>query len=282
MDKISKEMLEVATKIDSLFDTFFSIKNFPSAKLAESMRYSTIGGGKKFRPYLLYKVSQNLGVAENIALYVGACIEMLHSYTLIHDDLPCMDNDDIRRGKPSNHKKFNEYTAVLAGDSLQSEAFYLLSSNKLDLEAQIKLDIINLVAETIGPKNLISGQMLDLEFERNNLSEDDSININQIHNLKTAKLIVLCLLIPAVIARKDDEYKQKLVEYGETLGLIYQMVDDLNDYEDESDESMNMIDAIGIEKTKIQLEETNKKSLELLKELEIEELSKLNEFITRI
>ncbi len=281
MKNISKKMSEVAIEIDKLFDIFFSSKYFPSKNLVDSMKYSTISGGKKFRPYLLYVVAKKLNVDEEVALYIGACIELLHSYTLIHDDLPCMDDDDTRRGKPSNHIKFNEFTAVLTGDALQSEAFYLLSSNNLKLEAQIKIDIINLVAGVIGGRNLVSGQMLDLEFEKTGLTFKNINIINKIHNLKTAKLIVLCTLIPAIIAKKDSNYKKKLIAYAENLGMIYQIIDDLKDYENESD-SMNIVNLLGLDTVECQLDEINKKSIILLKELNLEELEEINNFVMEV
>lgn len=278
MDKISKEMSNVALRVDALFDSFLSPRFFPSKNLVDSMKYSTIDGGKKFRPYLLYSVAKKFNIDEDLALYIGACIELLHAYTLIHDDLPCMDNDDTRRGKPSNHIKFNEYTAVLTGDALQSEAFYLLSSSNLKLDAQTKLDIINLVAETVGGRKLISGQMLDLEFENSETDVIDIAEIEQIHRLKTAKLIELCIVIPSIIANQDSSYKAKLSDYGKKLGLLYQIVDDYHDCKN-AEEPMNIFNVLGFENAMQKLKEINHQSISLLKELGLEELEELNNFI---
>lgn len=278
MDKISIEMSNIAIKIDKLFNSFFAEIFFSSQTLLESMRYSTIEGGKKLRPYLLYTVAKKFNIDEEVALYIGACVELLHAYTLMHDDLPCMDDDDTRRGKPSNHIQFNEFTAVLSGDALQSEAFYLLSNNKLNLDAQTKLDIINVVAEIIGGRNLISGQMLDLDFQKNNISIANIDSINQIHLLKTAKLISLCVLIPAIIAKKDIAYKTKLANYGEKLGLLYQIVDDYHDSKN-TEEQMNIFNALGFEQAMEKLQTTNQQALSLLQELGLEELEAFNNFI---
>ncbi|MDR2008233.1 MAG: polyprenyl synthetase family protein [Alphaproteobacteria bacterium] len=269
MFDINNEMSSVALKIDKLFESFFSA-GIPSQNLQEAMRYATIGGGKKFRPYLIYTIAQKLGVKDDTALYVGACIEMLHAYTLIHDDLPCMDDDDTRRGIPSTHIKFNEFTAVLTGDALQTEAFRLLSSNNLELDPQVKLQVINQVAETVGAKNLISGQMFDLEKAKG--MEADNISFQLIHMLKTAKLISLCTHIAAILANGDENFQNKLAEYGENLGLMYQIVDDIKDND-------GIVSVWGRDKALNKLKELDSSSRHLLKELKLEDLTYINEFI---
>ncbi|MDR0484027.1 MAG: polyprenyl synthetase family protein [Alphaproteobacteria bacterium] len=278
MIDINKEISYVSLKIDQLLEDFFLKNNCPSENLLMAMKYSTIGSGKKFRPFLIYTIAKKLGIAEDVAFYVGMAIEMLHSYTLIHDDLPSMDNDDVRRGKPSSHIKFNEFTAILAGDALQTEAFYLLSSNELKLDSAIKLQIINLVAEVMGSRNLISGQMLDLDFAKNNTPINVAI-IEKIHILKTAKLISLCTVLPSIIADKDVDYQNKLALYGEKLGIIYQIVDDMED--SGSNEPMNIVNILGKAEAMQQLQELNSSSRALLKELDLEDLTPINDYITK-
>ncbi|MCL2566677.1 MAG: polyprenyl synthetase family protein [Alphaproteobacteria bacterium] len=268
------EMSRIALKIDKLFDSFFT-QNIPSKNLQAAMRYATIGGGKKLRPYLIYTISQKLNVAEETALYVGACIEMLHAYTLIHDDLPSMDNDDTRRGKPSVHIKFNEFTAILAGDALQTEAFYLLSSDNFKIDPQIKLKIIKQTAETMGAGNLISGQMFDLEFAKN--ISADMATIKQIHALKTAKLISLCTAIPAILANKDNEFINKLSVYGENLGLIYQIVDDIKD--SNKNEETNVVNILGREEAINKIRKLDSSCRHILKDLNLSEISSINNYI---
>jgi geranylgeranyl pyrophosphate synthase len=271
-----QNILSFANNLDEYLDDLLSIKNYPCSKLAESMRYSVLGGGKRIRPYFLYVLSLSLGGNIKDILLIGSTIEMIHAYTLIHDDLPAMDDDDIRRGKPSNHKFFNEATAILAGDALQSEAFYYLSSNNLQLDNDVKINIINAFAEYLGGRNLISGQSLDVDFQETTAISTNIKNMETINLLKTAKFFILICKIISCINRLNEETTKQLLQYGEKIGLMFQLIDDIDDY---NSASANMVKYLGIDESMRILNVLNKESLQILEDLHITEVSVINNIL---
>ena len=271
-----QNILSFANNLDEYLDELLSIKNYPCSKLAESMRYSVLGGGKRIRPYFLYVLSLSLGGNIKDVLLIGATIEMLHAYTLIHDDLPAMDDDDIRRGKPSNHKFFNEATAILAGDALQTEVFYYLSSKHLQLDSDIKINIINAFSEYLGGRNLISGQSLDVDFAETKETATNIKNMETINLLKTAKFFILICKIISCMNKLNEETTKKLLHYGEKIGLMFQLIDDIDDY---NSSSANMVKYLGLDESIRVLKVLNIESLQILEDLHITEVGAINNIL---
>lgn len=189
------------------------------------MRYAALNGGKRIRPVLVYAAGQALNVPENALDQVAGAIEIIHAYSLIHDDLPAMDDDDIRRGKPSVHIKYDEASAILAGDALQALAFQVLSENT-GLSAQVSLELVTALARACGSMGMAGGQALDLGAVGNSLSPDE---LETMHRLKTGKLIELCLTAPALIAKAPEPQRRAMASYGDSIGLAFQIHDDILD-----------------------------------------------------
>lgn len=199
------------------------LKKCPYDTLQESMRYSVLAGGKRVRPVLTLAFCDALGGDWRCALPFACGLELVHTYSLIHDDLPCMDNDDFRRGKPTCHKAFGETIAVLAGDALQPEAFKLLATAPGMTERQ-RLDAVAVLAEACGGDGMVAGQVLDIEGKCRNESE-----IKLLHSLKTGAMICAAAELGCIAAGGDDMARAKAVEYGKHIGLAFQVRDDMLD-----------------------------------------------------
>ncbi|GAA5415464.1 farnesyl diphosphate synthase [Paraliobacillus ryukyuensis] len=193
--------------------------------LKESMLYSIQAGGKRLRPLLMIASCESYQGRDEHVLNVAIALEMIHTYSLIHDDLPAMDNDDVRRGKPTNHRKFDEATAILAGDALLTYSFDVIASD-LHLTDQQKVYILKRLAEASGPKGMVAGQSLDMHAEDEELSLD---HLERIHQLKTGQLLEFAVEIGAYIGGANDEELYALRDYGYYLGLIFQVQDDILD-----------------------------------------------------
>ena len=192
-----------------------------AGRLVEAMRYSLLGGGKRLRPVLCLWIHDAAGGERGEAVWAAACaLEMIHTYSLIHDDLPAMDDDDLRRGQPSCHRRFDEATAVLAGDTLQTEAFGLLGSVR---PPELSVRLIALLSEASGRHGMASGQQLDLE------ATGHAGDMLRIHRLKTGRLLGTAAAIGAACAGVDDDRLQRIRAAGEELGVAFQMVDDVLD-----------------------------------------------------
>ena len=194
------------------------------------MKYSLLPGGKKIRSKILIDVGKIFSIDYKLLIHIGAAVECIHAYSLIHDDLPCMDNDDMRRGKLSTHKKFGESTAVLAGNSLLTLAFEILTDKKLQLSDTKKNNLINLISKSSGHTGIAGGQFSDLSFEKKKISKSKIIDM-QIK--KTGKLFSFCCTAPVIIAGKNS-YLNKFKKVGENIGLLFQIADDLIDYKGKS------------------------------------------------
>jgi geranylgeranyl diphosphate synthase type II len=204
-------------------------------EIKDAMEYSLIPGGKRFRPLLVLLILKDLGFDMNLGLDTACAIEMIHTYSLIHDDLPAMDNDDLRRGQPTNHIAFGENIAILAGDALLTEAFFWLSQGVLSADKKIK--IINVVSRLVGARGMIRGQYLDLKSEVNTFDQ-----IDLIHTHKTVDLIESAITSATIIAGVEDEEWSQLANY---LGKAFQIKDDLDDLAKE--EPSTIVKAIGVE-----------------------------------
>jgi len=201
-------------------------KHLSNSILGKAMKYGSMNGGKRIRPYLVKEASKIVKLNKNNMMILASCIESIHSYSLIHDDLPSMDNDDYRRGKPSTHKKFNEATAILAGDALHDFAFELISGHLKNIDEKTNLKIINFLSKSMGHIGLAGGQSLDLIYERKNVNIN---NILEMYKKKTGKLFEFSFSSPFILA---NETKQRITfskEYGLLFGQIFQIIDDLLD-----------------------------------------------------
>jgi len=206
-----------------------SVEQFPT-RLHEAMRYSVLGGGKRIRPALVYATAAALGIPEEVVTGAACAVEIIHAYSLIHDDLPAMDDDDLRRGRPSCHKAFDEATAILAGDALQVLAFQVLAIDKeLPPDPAVRLKLIELLAKASGTFGMAGGQALDLAAEGQTL---DLAAVTEIHARKTGALISACVLMAAACkSGLPDNDLAALTRYAQCVGLAFQIQDDLLDIE---------------------------------------------------
>ncbi|ABB38998.1 Polyprenyl synthetase [Oleidesulfovibrio alaskensis G20] len=195
--------------------------------LLKAMDYSLLAGGKRLRPVLCLTTAGLFGLARDAVLPFAAAIELIHTYSLVHDDLPAMDDDDLRRGMPSNHKKFGEATAILAGDGLLTEAFCLMASAGAAVEASRVLSALSVVAAAAGAGGMVGGQMLDMEYTgRADVSLD---MLRGMHAMKTGALIRCSCLAGALLAGAPHEDAERISHYGEAIGAAFQIVDDILD-----------------------------------------------------
>ena len=221
--------MDYRERIEQVLERALKLPNSGSARLAEAMRYSALGGGKRLRPTLVYTAGVALGAPLEALDDPAAAVELIHVYSLIHDDLPAMDDDDLRRGRPSCHKAFDEATAILAGDALQAVAFDLLAGQveQPAAEAQRRLAMVRLLAAGIGVTGMAGGQAIDLEAVGRKL---DLVDLQRMHRLKTGALIETSLLLGAAAAGVFSGPKwEALREYGDAVGLAFQIQDDILD-----------------------------------------------------
>ena len=224
------------TKLDRIAkDTNIFLKKFlnkqNNSELLPAMKYGLFPGGKKIRSKVLIDFGSLLSIEYKTLIAIGASVECIHAYSLIHDDLPCMDNDKIRRGKPSTHIKFGESTAVLAGNSLLTMAFEILSSPTLKISEKIKINLIKKLSECSGHLGIAGGQYLDLSYEKKKISKN---RIIEMEIKKTGKLFSFCCAAPAIIKNKNIKEIKFFENIGSDIGLLFQIADDLIDFKGNS------------------------------------------------
>jgi len=198
----------------------------PEATLFEAMRYATLEGGKRLRPFLVVATARLFEVPDAVSIRVGAAVELVHSYSLIHDDLPCMDDDPMRRGKPSCHVKYGESTAVLAGDAMVPLAFEVLADIRTHPDAAVRAELVVRLAHAAGPRGMVGGQMIDLAAEGLDLNIGE---VARLERLKTGALIEFCCVAGGILGRADAKELRALGAYAHDLGLAFQIADDLLD-----------------------------------------------------
>lgn len=221
----------VARLVDQEMERLLPDLPEPAARLAKSMRYSVFAGGKRLRPALFLAAAESLGRGSQ-GILPGACaLEFVHTYSLIHDDLPSMDDDDFRRGRPTNHRMFDEGTAILAGDALLTLAFSVLPG--CDVADGVKLELIRELSEAAGPKGMVGGQMADLAAQGREISSEV---LRYIHEQKTGAMLNAAVRMGAICAGADAEQLRLLTEYSSAVGLAFQIVDDLLDVTGEAGE----------------------------------------------
>ncbi len=228
-----KLLTDTAAEVEEMLDQLLRVEKVPEARLVEAMRYGTLNGGKRVRPFLVVATSQLFGVARLCALRTAVAIEMVHCYSLIHDDLPAMDNDDLRRGKPTCHKQFDEATAILAGDALVTKAFEVLGQGQTHSDPQVRCELVVALAGAAGHEGMCGGQMLDLIAETTPL---DVPGISRLQRLKTGKLIAVSCEAGAILGKAPAPVRLALSAFAHDIGLAFQIVDDILDVEgDEKD-----------------------------------------------
>ncbi len=258
----------LTTLFESFIETTVPTAEHKKSDMSAMLKYSLESGGKRVRPVLCLSFCSLCGTSPEKALWFASAVEYIHTYSLVHDDLPCMDNDDFRRGKPSSHKKFGEANALLAGDALLTHAFELIANayltGNVSAEASVKASAV--LAECAGVNGMIGGQFVDLAIEGKNCSIDD-LFLMDIY--KTAALIKAACQLGCIAAGADDATVAKAGEFAENLGLAFQIIDDLLDVEDENS-SDNLNDKstypslLGLELANLLAEEYTKKAIEAL------------------
>lgn len=219
---------ERLAKVDQAMDAFLPGEQTLPQSLHKAMRYSVFAGGKRIRPVLMMAACEAVGGNSERVLPAACAMEMIHTYSLIHDDLPAMDDDDFRRGRPTNHKVFGEATAILAGDGLLTEAFILLSSPEVmaEVPAEVRRRITHTIARCAGSMGMVGGQVVDMESEGRAI---DLPTLEYIHTRKTGALILAAIQTGALIGGADETALQALTRYGEAAGLAFQVADDILD-----------------------------------------------------
>jgi farnesyl diphosphate synthase len=218
----------IAMDIDAMFDSVLQVPDDPRRRLYEAMRHASIGGGKRMRPLLVVAACELFNIDRAAAVRVGCAVEAIHVYSLIHDDLPCMDDDDMRRGRPTVHRAFDEATAVLAGDSLLALAFELISDESVHSDPFVRIELVSALARASGPSGMAGGQMMDIVAESETFDLD---GVTRLQQMKTGALIAFSVEAGAIMGRLPPEGRAPLRGYARDIGLAFQIADDLLDKE---------------------------------------------------
>ena len=227
-------MTRIAGIVEAELDALLPQPEGAEARLAEAMRYATLGGGKRMRAFLVMESASLFAVASTCAARVAAALEMLHAYSLVHDDLPAMDDDDLRRGKPSTHKAFDEATAILVGDALQTRAFEVLAEPDTHSDPQARCELVAALAAAAGARGMAGGQMIDMLAQGQEL---DAQAVTRLQLLKTGRLIQFSTEAGAILGRAPLPQRHLLAAYGRDLGAAFQIADDLLDAEGTTEET---------------------------------------------
>lgn len=268
-NSIQQNLHKTANLVNSrMLQLLPEINHSTQSQLLHAMHYSALCKGKRIRPFLTLAVAEMLNANQEIALDIACALEFIHIYSLIHDDLPAMDDDDFRRGELTCHKKFDEATAILAGDTLLTYSFELLSNKNLKLSPKIKCQLINIISKAIGYEGMAGGQMLDLEAKNQKLCQEQ---IFKLHHLKTGKMLIAAVEIGAVLGNAKAKHKKALIKYGTAIGLAFQIRDDVLDFEEEKIKPRNkpdhasIVNLIGIQQANSQLQTLKNSAISHLK-----------------
>ena len=295
MSNFIELLAEYSHNFNQQLPAYFPLPSGPEKRVVEAMYYSVSNGGKRLRPFLVQTTASLFGVPFNISLPVAVSLECLHSYSLIHDDLPAMDNDTLRRGKPTCHIQFDEATAILAGDGLLTYAFEILSQDDSPLSPLQQRELICLLANAAGAFNgMVSGQMLDLYREGNSIATAQKENlVKQIEEMKTGCLLRYACEAGAVLGHATPKQRQSLIDYSRKIGIAFQIADDILDVEgsqelvgktlkkDEAQNKLTFISIYGLDGAKKMAQELIAQAKESLKELDLktQTLQELADFI---
>jgi farnesyl diphosphate synthase len=262
-NELSAALSRVAMVVEAALEALLPPPDGAEGRLADAMRYAALGGGKRLRAFLVMQGSALFAVSETCAARVAASVEMLHAYSLVHDDLPAMDDDDIRRGKPSTHKAFDEATAILCGDALQARAFEVLAEPDTHSDPQARCELVAALGGAAGARGMAGGQMIDMLAEGQTL---DGPAVTRLQALKTGRLIQFSAEAGAILGRAAPVQRHLLAAYGRDLGAAFQIADDLLDAEGNTEETgktagkdvaagkATMVAVLGIERARSQAE----------------------------
>lgn len=229
-DQLAAAQAHVEVKLRDILD--HDLARGTPERLSKAMRHAVLGGGKRFRPFLVLESASLFGVNRTNALNAAAAVEFIHCYSLVHDDLPSMDNDELRRGQPTVWKAFDEWTAILAGDGLQSLAFEILCADDTHLDGAVRAALVRALAVAGGPAGMVGGQALDLEAGAGLVTQAaDAAHVAKLQDMKTGKLISVSCEMGAILGRADETQRKALIRYGDCLGFAFQISDDLLDAE---------------------------------------------------
>ena len=227
-DLLKSALARVQDDVDRAFDAYLPVPSDSRARLVEAMRHATIGGGKRVRPLLVVAVADLYRVDRSAAVAAGCAVEAIHSYSLIHDDLPCMDDDELRHGKPTVHRAFDEATAVLAGDALHALAFDILTQSDVSSDPFVRSELVSVLARASGHEGMAGGQVMDMAADE---EDYDLHQVTRLQQLKTGALLGASVEMGAILGRVPPEGRAHLRAYARDIGLAFQIADDLLDVE---------------------------------------------------
>ncbi|HEY4113645.1 MAG TPA: farnesyl diphosphate synthase [Rhizomicrobium sp.] len=231
VDQLAEALRHSAQFVEQVLDDVLPQADGPESRVTEAMRYAMLGGGKRLRPFLVLQTAQLCGVPAESAARTAAAVECVHVYSLVHDDLPAMDNDDLRRGKPTVHKAFDEATAILAGDGLLTLAFGLLGADATHADPGVRCRLVVGLAQAIGHAGMIGGQAMDILLEGKN---PDLAAVKRLQRMKTGALLTFSCEAGAILGNTPESARQAIIAYGQDLGVAFQITDDLLDAEGDS------------------------------------------------
>ncbi|CAA7623982.1 geranyltranstransferase [Magnetospirillum sp. LM-5] len=226
--RLSEALAAAAAQVNAELDLLLQAGEGPERRVHEAMRYATLDGGKRLRPFLVIQSASLFNVSPSSALRVAAALEMVHCYSLVHDDLPCMDDDDLRRGRPTCHKKFDEATALLAGDGLLTRAFEVLAGEATHCDPLVRCQLVGELAHAAGGQGMVGGQMVDLQAASLTMDVND---ITRLQQMKTGRLISFGCEAGAILGKAASSLRLALKNYAREIGLAFQIADDILDVE---------------------------------------------------
>ncbi len=270
---LKEALAATAYEVEKALDDLLPVPEGAEARVVEAMRYAVLGGGKRMRAFMVMEAATLFGVDRRCSARVAASVEMLHAYSLVHDDLPAMDDDDMRRGKPSCHKAFDEATAILAGDALLTRAFEVLGEPDTHSNPEARCELVIALGKASGAHGMVGGQMIDIASEGKQLTADE---IGRLQALKTGRLIQYSAEAGAILGRANSMQRHMLVSYGRDVGAAFQIADDILDVEGTAEEvgkatgkdaaagKATLVSILGLERAKMQADMLAKQAAEHL------------------